>query len=755
DSDEVARAKIASTILSIDPSVEERLPLVFGMLGVDAGGREGKVVDPGSQAHGLRELVERVAVAAAGRGPFVVLVEDAQWLDPGSTALLEAALWTAPTASILVLLTFRPGHRPNHPPTSRVDRIDLAPLGEQGSRELLHHLLGEHPSVAPLVSRIQERAQGNPFFTEEIVWSLADAGVLDGERGRFRLNRPVSGVPLPATVQATLGSRIDQLPAEHKRVLQMAAVVGLEFHMAILRRILGSDQVRLSAAMTALSRAGFVERVDIDDQDRFRFAHPLMHEEVYFSQLGETRMRSHALVAQALSEIDASQIDARAGLLAHHWENAGERLQAARWMARSAEWVSTRKLADALRSWRKVAELVTGLPRLDAMQLAVDARIAMLECGARIGLSDEESATIFADAESLARRMDDQDRLARLLGARCQLLAFGGDAAGATELGRQAVELVEQFGDRRVIRDRRAELLFGLFASGRFRELIALAEATLSPWPGDPDVAKLSDDPRDTWILCFHAMAIVDTGRIDEARRELELVIESAQRLGALEVLCVAWGIGSVVAQISGEGAELALARARRAVELAERLESPLSRYFARWGLGIAFLIVEDWAEAERFLRFSLEGARESRTGLLGEAGMLANLADALAGKGDLEGAVALAREAIVVGRERGTALFECLGHLTFARLRLMSGGEEGLAEVNSALSAAESIIATEGLVSMTPLVHVLRAFAGSITGETEKAIEELRAARRMFADMGAPGSADRIAALLPPGLAA
>lgn len=755
DSDDVAREKIASQILAVDSSIGERLPLVFGMLGVGDPGSGGQSLDPGSQAHVLGEIVERVAVAAAVKGPFVLLVEDAQWLDPGSAALLESLLWTAPATRILVLLTFRPGYRAPHPPTSRVEHVELAPLGERGSADLLHHLLGEHPSVAPLVARIMDRTQGNPFFTEEIVWSLADAGVLDGERGRFRLMQPDAVVPLPATLQATLGSRIDQLPAEHKRVLQLASVVGLEFDLALLRRVLGDEQPRLAATMTALARAGFVDRADVDEQDRFRFSHPLMHEEVYFSQLGETRMRSHALVAQALTEIDASQIDARAGLLAHHWENAGEALQAARWMARAARWVSARKLAESLRSWRKVGELVNGLPRLEAMELAVEARIAMLECGARIGLSEEDSAAIFSEGESLARRLDDRQRLARLFGARCQVLAFAGDAPGAIELGRHALELVESTGDPDVIRDRRAEVLFGLFASGRFREVIALAEATLSPWPGDPAVGRLRDEPRDCWILCFHAMAAIDMGRIEEARRELEMVIESAQRMGSLEVLCIAWGFSPVIAQISGEGADLALARARRAVHLAERLESPLSSYFARWGLGIAHLAAEDWGEAERLLRSSLDGARTAGVGLLGEAGMLANLAEALAGKGDLPGAVRLAREAIEVGRQRGTKLFECLAHFALARFRLTMGDEAGLVEAIDAIEAADRLVETEGFASMKPLVHILRAF--SIRGEqaAERGVEELLTARRLFLEMGASGSAQRVAALLPPGLAA
>ena len=749
DPDQVAREKIDAFLLAWDPDMSADLALFHGILGLAADGASGLPRDPGSQAHALASVIERMAAATTRTGPVVLLVEDAQWLDPGSAGLLEALLWTVPATHLLVLLTFRPGYRPPRLPLVHVERIELAPLGTAAADEMLHTLLGDNPSVAPLATRIRDRARGNPFYLEEIVWSLSDGGFLDGERGRFRLTRPAQGVPLPATLQATLGARIDQLPAEQKRVLQVASVIGIEFDAALLRRVLGEDPSRLASSLTGLSRGGFLDRSDLDEQERYRFSHPLMHEEVYFSQLGDVRMRSHAMVALALAEIDSSQIDARAGLLAHHWENAGEALQAARWMARAAGWVSSRKVAEGLRSWTRVRDLVEGLPREEALQLAVDARVQMLVHGARIGLSEADSARIFAEGEVLASRLGDRRRLSALFGARSQVLGLAGDAQGSLELGRRALALVEGEGDRSLTRDRRAELMFGLFSCGRFREVCELAESTLVPWPDGGEQVVL-EDPHDVWILLFHAMSAVDMGKVVEARREIDIVIEAAQRIGALETLCVAWGFSPVVAQIAGDRADIELARARRALQLAEGLESPLSSYFARWGVGIAQLSAENWEEAERLLRSSLAGARESGVGLQGEAGMMSNLAEAIAGRGDLEGAVALAREAISVGRRRGTSLFECLALLTFARFQLMAGDAAVVAEVEGCIERADEIIEADGLASMKPLVHVLRAFLAAGAGAADRAEKELRVAQALFLRMGAPGNAERVAALLP-----
>ena len=268
-------------------------------------------------------------------------------------------------------------------------------------------------------------------------------------------------------------------------------------------------------------------------------------------------------------------------------------------------------------------------------------------------------------------------------------------------------------------------------------------------WPDGGEQVVL-EDPHDVWILLFHAMSAVDMGKVVEARREIDIVIEAAQRIGALETLCVAWGFSPVVAQIAGDRADIELARARRALQLAEGLESPLSSYFARWGLGIAQLSAENWEEAERLLRSSLAGARESGVGLQGEAGMMSNLAEAIAGQGDLEGAVALAREAISVGRRRGTSLFECLALLTFARFQLMAGDAAVVAEVEGCIERADEIIEADGLASMKPLVHVLRAFLAAGAGAADRAEKELRVAQALFLRMGAPGNAERVAALLP-----
>src|SRR6185295_5084701 len=114
-------------------------------------------------------------------------------------------------------------------------RID--PLGHASAEELLGALLGADPSTAPVKTLLIERTDGNPFFLEESVQALVEAGALVGERGTYRLAGPLASVRVPATVQAVLAARIDRLPPAEKRLLQTAAVIGKDVPYALLQAI--------------------------------------------------------------------------------------------------------------------------------------------------------------------------------------------------------------------------------------------------------------------------------------------------------------------------------------------------------------------------------------------------------------------------------------------------------------------------------------------------------------------------------------
>src|SRR5262249_17748444 len=176
------------------------------------------------------------------REPAVVLFEDLHWFDGGSDAVLELMVEVAEGMRTLIVVNFRPEYHAGWMQRSYYQQLPLLPLGPEAIAELLRDLLGTDSSVASLGSRIRERTSGVPFFIEEIVQSLAEAGSLEGKKGAYRLVRPVAELALPSTVQAVLAARVDRLEEREKQVLQTAAVIGRNFTEPILPPVLGLPQ---------------------------------------------------------------------------------------------------------------------------------------------------------------------------------------------------------------------------------------------------------------------------------------------------------------------------------------------------------------------------------------------------------------------------------------------------------------------------------------------------------------------------------
>jgi predicted ATPase len=127
-----------------------------------------------------------------------------------------------PTASILVLVTYRPDYQHAWGSKTYYRQLRLDPLAPASATALLQALVGHDASVTPLTPVLITRTEGNPFFLEESVRTLVETQVLVGEPGAYRLAQPLPHLPVPTTVQAVLAARIDRLPPDAKQLLQFA-----------------------------------------------------------------------------------------------------------------------------------------------------------------------------------------------------------------------------------------------------------------------------------------------------------------------------------------------------------------------------------------------------------------------------------------------------------------------------------------------------------------------------------------------------
>src|SRR6476619_610449 len=348
DSERVAREKIAGRLLLLDSDFADDLPLVFDFLAVPDPERPAPQVSAEARQRLLRGVIRRL-YRVPGRTEVVVnVIEDLHWMDEGSEAFLAEMVGAVEGTATLAVVNFRPEYDATWADSPVYRRMTLMPLGPDSTRELLADLAGGDPSLDGLGDLIHERTGGNPFFIEEVVRELVEAGNLDGKRGSYRLTKPVEDSRVPATVQAILAARIDRLAAA-KALLQAAAVIGKEVPEPALRIVSGLDDEALAEGLKELIGAGFLYEAEIYPERVLAFSHPLTREVAYGSQLGEQRAIAHAATAQAMIELNPDRHDELAALIAQHLEQGGETLEAARWNARAAHWAGYSHPHDAMR----------------------------------------------------------------------------------------------------------------------------------------------------------------------------------------------------------------------------------------------------------------------------------------------------------------------------------------------------------------------------------------------------------------------
>ena len=195
-----------------------------------------QALDPPQRRRRTLDAVKHLLLRESQVQPLLLVIEDLHWIDSETQALLDSLVDSLGSARVLLLVSYRPEyeHRWGSKTYYMQLRLETLPSGVPG--ELLRALLGDDPGWSPS-SRCSRRSAGNPFFLEEIVRTLVEGKALEGERGAYRLVRPVQSLQIPAMVQATLAARIDRLPAEEKLVLQTASVIGKDVPLTILAAI--------------------------------------------------------------------------------------------------------------------------------------------------------------------------------------------------------------------------------------------------------------------------------------------------------------------------------------------------------------------------------------------------------------------------------------------------------------------------------------------------------------------------------------
>ncbi len=256
-------------------------------------------------------------------GSLVIVFDDLHWADEASLNLLSSLADLTDNHPVLFICLSRPDktasswegmQKIQQKSAGRYHSILLAPLQEEQTETLLANLLGVKDLPKNVRDLIVERADGNPFFIEELIRSLIETRQIVRENGHWRAVGLDTKVSLPDTLRGVLGARIDRLPDLSKHVLQNAAVIGRSFDLRVLKQLTGLNG-SFDTQIQNLQEAGLVEPF----REEYAFRHVLIQEAAYESILIKKRLELHRRIGETLEELHTNRIDEFAPLIAYHF----------------------------------------------------------------------------------------------------------------------------------------------------------------------------------------------------------------------------------------------------------------------------------------------------------------------------------------------------------------------------------------------------------------------------------------------------
>ena len=484
-----SRKKIAGTLILLDPTLSESLPVLFEFMGVGDASHPAPRIDAEAKQRQLYELLHRVVRAQDAPGQVsVTLIDDLHWVDAGSDGFVNQLVSAVAGRRSLIVLNFRPEYIAAFANRPHYQQLPLVPLGDAPLRELIADLIGHDRSVTELSTHIIEWTSGNPFYTEELIKALIEARDLVGQPGHYRLMTTLARLVVPANVRAVLAARIDRLPEAAKRLLQTAAVIGKEFSGPLLEAVTELPAIEQAAALERLKAGDFVYERALYPVFEYPFKHPLTQEVAYQSQLQSRRAVVHGAVARALEAQAGDKLDEQAALLAHHCELAGEVLNAARWHKRAAEWAGLNDINAALYHWQNARDLAYKAGGEEAAVLTTVSCSRMLASAWRVGTLATECTALFEEGCAAAERVGDLASLAMLNGSYGSALrALNlGSALDHVRYAAVAVEIADRTDNTVLQCGTRGSLMFGHGYSGQLRESERVCDEIITLANGDP-----------------------------------------------------------------------------------------------------------------------------------------------------------------------------------------------------------------------------------------------------------------------------
>ncbi len=699
DDERTRRERVLGKVLGLDRSLEETLPYLFALLGIEESSASLQQMDPQIRRRRTFDAIKKLLLRESLNQPLILIFEDLHWIDSETQGFLDTLSEDVASAKILLLVNYRPEYRYEWGQETYYTQLRLAPLGRAEAEEFLDALLGAPSSPQPSPQRgegefprptgerarvrgmennfqvlkqlILEKTQGTPFFMEEIVQDLFEQGVLvrDGIGADLNIGPPKPGahtgasLHIPSTVQSVLAARIDRLTPEEKALLQQLAVIGREFPLSLVRQMVAQPEEALYHLLSSLQRKEFLYEQPAFPEVEYLFKHALTQEVAYSTVLHERRKAIHERTAQAMEALYRANLEDHYSELAHHYTRSGKTEKAIEYLQLAGQQAVQRSAnVEAITHLTTALDLLKTLP--DTRERAQQELRLHLTLGGPLqaarSVSSPEVKATYTRARELCHQVGETRQLFPALFGLRTFHQVRGEFLTARELAEQLLDLAQREQDPALLMAAHWTLGSTFFHLGEFGAARAHLEQSLTlydPQRHHSQVFRYGGIEPGVFGLSYAALVLWHLGYPNQALQK-----SNAARTLTQELL---------------HPFSLAAARVLAAMLHQRRRESPLTQGWAAAGLTLAReqgfpqwfghgTILQGWSLAEQGK--SEEGTIQIRQGLatcqavgagIYQSYYLVLLAEAYGKAGQAEEGLAALTEALTVVDKSGERFYE------------------------------------------------------------------------------------------------
>lgn len=587
----------------------------------------------------------------------VLFLEDIHWADRGSLDFFDYLMNHRPDLPLLIIGLTRSTLFETRPDWGKgavqALRLDLLPLSDENCRRLVQEILQKVPVIPPaLTDLIVAKAEGSPFYVEELIKVLIDKGVVIRGDDQWRVEmRRFSDLRVPATLTGLLQARLDSLTVNVKETLQQASIIGRIFWTNVVEHMRNPETREAALTVPVADRLGTLRAKELifryeqgsSETPEFIFKNAILHNVTYESVLLRLRPVYHRQAAEGLIEIGGERVTEYAGRIGEHFEQAGEWLQAAEWYVQAGKQAqSTYETDAAVRYYEKSLGFLARSNASDrvSLQLEIYSRLGeVLNWQARY----TDAADTYNEMLELAKVHEDRIAQSQALEGLAASLGYRGDHRAALESAIRAESLAREV-------DAATELAKALWAQGSARYRLGESRAALSLGEQALSIAsELNNQNEMGRSLNLLGAAHYVLGQYAQAESYWENSLQIFQELGNKQQGMVLLSNLGVIADARGDY-DTAFQRYHSALEMAREIGNRDGEILFLTNRGGEQVALKNYSAAEADLRQAIKLAGSDGSWCLPNTYYYH--AEALIGLGQYEQAFYSARQALALSRE-------------------------------------------------------------------------------------------------------